>query len=660
MKLFFTFFLLACVQVLCSCSRQPEPIDPPSLLKFNIEGGRQYSIRTSIELNFDFSGIDAASAEYRVDTAPDMSSAVWMTTNNSKATNFIIPIDCRTAPDWQCTVTLYFQLRGIPLTPVVSNWESAVVSDDVELVFVHPDIENLFEESPIIDGNGSLNYRRAVAIGYTDTPAREDKNYRLVTLDTGVDILSSSAGNPNSDTSKKRYPDDVVNNHKNDTKRLDDNRVGSEVTVEAVRFYNDIELALKEERLGVLSYIQKPWSMAADADIDKEVQSWYGSGLRVVQLAYNKADNDRIRSRTDSIDGVDTSRQVYAGGGGEDNIGLTGVNPMNPGPGLSVVNALFKYHMIVDVSHVGRQSTLDILDVADSLSRPVIANHVNACAQTKWSRNKDDWEICRIARTGGVIGVTPIRSMVVSNPPAPITISTPPASADFINQCGATLNPAVDPTTEQFIRHIEHIMNLGCDNIVNGAPSASEMENHISVASDSPIDGWPSIGMDRQFYLNSEMARTDRMKVLASYLYVHYDYSVDRLKKIFGGNLMRVYSEALPRLFKPVPKIPISVNPAGFPLTQLILQWSAPDWQGADSERPAIRYDVFLELQSTNAWLPYIVKNGNTVTTALFESIQTGQHYRWKVVANAEDLGVKTESDWHEFYLPQNSSVVEF
>ena len=156
--------------------------------------------------------------------------------------------------------------------------------------------------------------------------------------------------------------------------------------------------------------------------------------------------------------------------------------------------------MIVDCSHCSRQTTLD----AASLStKPVIATHANAEALTPRIRNKDDDELRAIAGTGGVIGVTTIRSMLDTDGDG---------TADM----------------DDMIAHIEYIVELvGID--------------HVGVSSDARMDGWEQSSV---FYADADLAAIDRWVRLTARLRAR-GWSEEDLEKLLGGNFNRVFAEVL-------------------------------------------------------------------------------------------------------------------
>ena len=61
--------------------------------------------------------------------------------------------------------------------------------------------------------------------------------------------------------------------------------------------------------------------------------------------------------------------------------------------------------MILDVSHASEASAHEIFDISAAEGRPAIASHSNAYQVCRVSRNLRDWQIDRIVRDGGLIGL---------------------------------------------------------------------------------------------------------------------------------------------------------------------------------------------------------------------------------------------------------------
>jgi membrane dipeptidase len=94
------------------------------------------------------------------------------------------------------------------------------------------------------------------------------------------------------------------------------------------------------------------------------------------------------------------NRNNSVGGGcHDDDQGLTGY-------GREVVRAINRAGIIMDCSHNGERTSLDIMETS---SKPVVFSHANARALVDHQRNISDRQIDACAATGGVIGVNGIR-----------------------------------------------------------------------------------------------------------------------------------------------------------------------------------------------------------------------------------------------------------
>ena len=118
------------------------------------------------------------------------------------------------------------------------------------------------------------------------------------------------------------------------------------------------------------------------------VQRYYDLGVRQIHLAYN--------------------RNNAVGGGCHDaDIGLTEF-------GHQVVAEINRVGMLMDCSHTGQRTSLDIMAAS---TRPVVFSHANPRALMDHGRNITDEQIGACAATGGVIGVNGV-SLFLDDPAA--------------------------------------------------------------------------------------------------------------------------------------------------------------------------------------------------------------------------------------------------
>lgn len=74
--------------------------------------------------------------------------------------------------------------------------------------------------------------------------------------------------------------------------------------------------------------------------------------------------------------------------------------------GGAVVKRCFELGIIPDISHASREVTNEVLAIAKSMNRPVIATHSNSYTVRAHSRNLTDDEFCRIIKNNGIAGIS--------------------------------------------------------------------------------------------------------------------------------------------------------------------------------------------------------------------------------------------------------------
>ena len=153
---------------------------------------------------------------------------------------------------------------------------------------------------------------------------------------------------------------------------------------------DDIRRAKAEGKHAGILHMQD--TRAIERDLDR-LDLLHDLGMRVVQLTYNGMNfvGAGCTERTDA--------------------GLSYF-------GVEVVERINALRMIVDISHAGRQTTLDACRVSRA---PVLATHTCAKALSGHDRAKSDEELRAIAATGGVVGVVVVPPFLSSKPEAAIT-----------------------------------------------------------------------------------------------------------------------------------------------------------------------------------------------------------------------------------------------
>lgn len=198
--------------------------------------------------------------------------------------------------------------------------------------------------------------------------------------------------------------------------------------------------------------------------------------------------------------------------------------------GKQIIQRMNQLGMIVDISHVGEQTFWDAIRVS---SKPVIASHSNAYSICPVSRNLKDAQIQAIGKNGGVIFLNFFSGFVDSNF-SKKDLAFRKAHASEVDSLLATgiqkeyaytllsdkykiESEAIKPTIEQLMQHFDHIVQLiGIE--------------HVGIGSD--FDGINSAPQG----LSTVLDYPNFTKAL-----IARGYSNKDIKKVLGGNFLRVY-----------------------------------------------------------------------------------------------------------------------
>ena len=146
-------------------------------------------------------------------------------------------------------------------------------------------------------------------------------------------------------------------------------------TIELVTTVDGILQSKKGGKTGVILGWQNATPIENDLD---RLALFHRLGVRIIQITYNERNllGNGCLERTDE---------------GLSNFGVDAVREMN---GLGI---------LIDLSHVGDRTTLEVIELSE---RPVACTHANARAFYEHPRNKTDDALRLIAEKGGVIGAT--------------------------------------------------------------------------------------------------------------------------------------------------------------------------------------------------------------------------------------------------------------
>jgi len=273
-------------------------------------------------------------------------------------------------------------------------------------------------------------------------------------------------------------------------KRIDDN---PERLVQA-KGANDFIRAKKENKAAILFGFQNATMIEKSID---NLDTLYNAGTRWIQLTYNQRNllGDGCTERT--------------------NAGLSDF-------GLEALERMNKLGIIVDLSHCGRQTTLDGLEFSTS---GACFNHAMCESLYKGHpRAKTDEEIRLMAEKGGIMGIICLGYMIGPD-------------------------PGGETTLETYLDHIDHAVKM------------AGIE-HVGLASDFAIQGLEAAGSTKENWYVPRLTRFkpsyqvrwppwipeldghDRYRHVAAGL-DRRGYRTADIEKILGGNWLRYFRETL-------------------------------------------------------------------------------------------------------------------
>lgn len=256
-----------------------------------------------------------------------------------------------------------------------------------------------------------------------------------------------------------------------------------------IRTVDDLLTAKRDGKIGVIFSTQGLNCVGNDL---RNVWILASLGVRIMQLTYNE------------------HNALGSGCMEKNDQGLTR-------SGEQVIDTMKRCGVVLDLSHVGRRTTLDALSYAKD---PVIFSHVGVRAFNTHPRNIDDEQIRAVAETGGVVGLCPHSIFVERERGVRPTID------DFIDQITYVAELVgidhVGIGTDNF-SHDNFYSELGRRSFEQVFPTFfagyGPTEKHVIGFNDWP--DWPNL--------------TDNL--------LRRGFSEEDVKKILGGNFMKVFGQ---------------------------------------------------------------------------------------------------------------------
>jgi len=183
--------------------------------------------------------------------------------------------------------------------------------------------------------------------------------------------------------------------------------------------------------------------------------------------------------------------------------------------GISVVKEMNRLGMVIDVAHLTEPGLWDVIETSED---PIIDSHSNAWAVCDHPRNLTNEQIKAIAKGDGVVGLGCQSAMVSKE--------------------------TDKPTIDDLMKHVDHIAGLvGTDHIGLG-PDHTEFEIECNIW--FPTPGW----LEGVFYGIRDTYSIEGLNNITGFplftkALVKGGYSDEDIKKILGGNWLRVYKQVI-------------------------------------------------------------------------------------------------------------------
>lgn len=271
-------------------------------------------------------------------------------------------------------------------------------------------------------------------------------------------------------------------------------------TVTQIRNIADIFEAKKNNKTGVILGFQN--SSPIENRLER-LELFQRLGVRIIQITYHEAN---------LLGSGCYERYDY---------GLTYF-------GVDAVREMNRLGILIDLSHVGIQTTMDTIELSE---KPVSVTHANLKSHLDRARNKVDDAMKLLAEKGGVIGATCINSMLSAGQEATVQ--------DYVD--------VIDDMVEKL--GIDHV-GIGTDYTQNQGEafwryiSSQQGTSFPLKAISKQADGqsvYPDmVNLAKQRYYPIGLETPDKLPLLTE-LFLAKGYKKDEISKLLGGNWLRLF-----------------------------------------------------------------------------------------------------------------------
>jgi membrane dipeptidase len=282
--------------------------------------------------------------------------------------------------------------------------------------------------------------------------------------------------------------------------------------IAVVRNSAEIEKALAEGK--ICAVIGVEGGHAIENSIEK-LEELYKLGVRYLGLTWNNS--------------TDWASSAFDETTNPDKVKITGLSEF----GKKVVEKMNELGMIVDVSHLGEKAFWDVVKVT---KKPIIASHSSVYKLCPHYRNLKDEQIKAIAQTGGVVFVNFYAEYIDStfNTKRKKLEEKYKAQFDSIRVLYEHDQNAYRRARRQLMQKIAEELRPPLDVLIDHIDYIAKLVgvDHVGIGSDFDGISITPLEMDDVTFLPNITKKL-----------LERGYSTDEVKKILGGNFLRVFKQ---------------------------------------------------------------------------------------------------------------------
>ena len=243
------------------------------------------------------------------------------------------------------------------------------------------------------------------------------------------------------------------------------------------------------------------------------IEKYYDKGVRYITLCHS-SDNDICDSSTDRRNPEDNGLSEFGG---------------------EVVAECNRLGIMVDVSHASEKSFFDIIETTKA---PIIASHSSVRALCDHARNLTDEQLKALAKNGGVIQICFVSSFIKEQPPNP---ERDAAIEALREKYGSRRNIPDEATRAKAMEEYQEIY----EKYSGERTTLQELVDHIDFVVE--LIGVDHVGIGTDFDGGGGLEGCNDVSEMPNITeeLLRRGYSEEDIQKIWGGNIMRVFSRVI-------------------------------------------------------------------------------------------------------------------